>query len=364
MATPLTITHVDQLVQVHHPSLPDIFVHNAECIFNSEHEKITEIIDPKTPSVLNKIRAALLKRFAELVPKFSPDLANKVAVDTKNKHTFVQDIILLGCSIVAKAPVENIDLVYINVPEETADYDLSELQPGLKNVIDKLLQNAETNKREILSLKSETLSLKTEVAILKARLGDPIEPIEPCISQIDNNDQPAIDILPIIEREPKLIEARPVKGAIKTTQAFIGGVLPPCSPFDIQSHIKKNTSVNPKISDIHKVEIRGEKLAFRVTVPKHKLHEVIADSVWDNHIIAEPYNPQKQKSRTPKGAKSNNKGSNRNHTFRYQNSHPRRPYRPNRSNYYSNEWSVPPQYQSYSSQSYRDQYEPQYWHRV
>ena len=250
MAMPLTLTHVDQLVQCHHQSLPGIFVHNAECIFNSEHDNITKIIDRKAPSVLNDIRDALLKRFAELCPKYSPDLAYNRVVNDKNKHTLVQDILLLGNSIVAKSPVENINLVYTDIPEEIGNYDLTDLQPGLKNVLEKLFQTTETNKREILSLKTENLDLKTEVAILKARLG---EPNELCISETDNTVLPVLDNQPDIESEPQLVEARPVKGAIKTTDAFIGGVLPPCSLFDIQNHIKNNTSVRPKLSDIHKV---------------------------------------------------------------------------------------------------------------
>ena len=123
------------------------------------------------------------------------------------------------------------------------------------------------------------------------------------------------------------------------------------------------------MTDIQKLKVRGENLAFKVTVPKNKLHEVTAESVWGNAIRAESYNPQKQnKPRTPKGAKSNNrKRVNRNQTFRNQNSNSRRP---NEQIYHANDWPLPARDQSYPNwvrrdqyePQYRDRYEPQYWY--
>ena len=118
---------------------------------------------------------------------------------------------------------------------------------------------------------------------------------------------------------------------------------------DIQNHINSNTTVNPKTSDICKLKVRGENLAFKVTVPKNKLNEVIAKSIWDENITAELYNPQKQKLRTPKGVQSNgnNKHLNNNQTFRKQGSHPHKPIRPHRPNYHSNNSSLPSRDQAY-----------------
>ena len=46
------------------------------------------------------------------------------------------------------------------------------------------------------------------------------------------------------------------------------------------------------MTDIHKLKVRGENLAFKVTVPKNKFHDVTAESVWGSAIRAELYNPK------------------------------------------------------------------------
>ena len=366
MALPITITNIDQLPHIHDKGLPTTINHNYECIFNSNHEIVTKILDDRTTSVLNDIREVQLIKFAELRPEFSVELAIPRNVVGKNKKSFVQDILLLGNSIVAKAPVDKVEELVYNLPKEADKFDLSN-QTGMKNALTYLLKITEEQKREICSLKNEKSMLRDELAILKARLG--LEnPNDHDIVQTDNDNDilPVTDILPISEYEG---EPRPVRGAIKTTDVFIGDVLPPCSAVDIQNHIKTNTTVNPKMTDIQKLKVRGENLAFKVTVPKNKLHEVTAESVWGNAIRAESYNPQKQnKPRTPKGAKSNNrKRVNRNQTFRNQNSNSRRP---NEQIYHANDWPLPARDQSYPNwvrrdqyePQYRDRYEPQYWY--
>ena len=366
MALPITLTNIDQLPHIHDKGLPTTINHNYECIFNSNHEIVTKILDDRTTSVLNDIREVQLIKFAELRPEFSVELAIPRNVVGKNKKSFVQDILLLGNSIVAKAPVDKVEELVYNLPKEADKFDLSN-QTGMKNALTYLLKITEEQKREICSLKNEKSMLRDELAILKARLG--LEnPNDHDIVQTDNDNDilPVTDILPISEYEG---EPRPVRGAIKTTDVFIGDVLPPCSAVDIQNHIKTNTTVNPKMTDIQKLKVRGENLAFKVTVPKIKFHEVTAESVWGNAIRAESYNPQKQnKPRTPKGAKSNNrKRVNRNQTFRNQNSNSRRP---NEQIYHANDRPLPARDQSYPNwvrrdqyePQYRDRYEPQYWY--
>ena len=220
-----------------------------------------------------------------------------------------------------------------------------------------MLRTTKQQKHEIELLKKNKNVLSHEVAMLKARI-DIDDPNDHDIVQTDNDN----DILPVTVDLPSSendSEPRPVRGAIKTTDVFIGDVLPPCSAVDIQNHIKTNTSVNPKMTDIQKLTVRGENLAFKVTVPKNKFHEVTSESVWGNAIRAESYNPQKQKKpRTPKGAKSNNrKRVNRNQTFRNQKPNSSRP---NEQIYHANDWPLSSRDQYYQNRFRRDLYEPLY----
>ena len=370
MAVPITINHIDQLSQCSDKGLPAILDHNAECVFKSNHDDLTKILDTKVPSVLNNIKKTQLNTFAEICPEFPAELAIPRTVVPRNKHALVQDILLLGNSIVAKAPVNKIETLVYSIPDK---FDLSNPE-GVKNAVTYLLKTTQEQKSEIGSLKNdkeflsnELAKTQCELALIKAGFGLD-DPIEHDIVQTDNDVIPVADISPSSEFEG---EPRPVRGAIKTTDVFIGDVLPPCSVVDIQNHIKTKTSVTPKMTDIHNLKVRGENLAFKVTVPKNKFHEVTAESVWGSSIRAELYNPQKQnKPRTPKGAKSNNNNNkrvNRNRTFRNQNPNSKRPNGPV---YYPNDWSSPSRDQSYPNRfhrdryepQYRDQYEPQYWY--
>ena len=356
MALPITITDVNQLSQCHDKGLPAIFNHNAECIFTSNHDDVTKILDARTTSVLDDIKKAQLIHFAELCPEFRVELAIPRNVVGRNKSSFVQDILLLGNSIVAKGPVDKVEELVYNMPKEADKFDLSN-QTGMKNAILYLLKTSEEQKLEIWSLKNDKALLTDELAILKARFGLD-DPNDHDIVQTDNDN----DILPVTVDLPSSendSEPRPVRGAIKTTDVFIGDVLPPCSAVDIQNHIKTNTSVNPKMTDIQKLTVRGENLAFKVTVPKNKFHEVTSESVWGNAIRAESYNPQKQKKpRTPKGAKSNNrKRVNRNQTFRNQKPNSRRS---NEQIYHANDWPLSSRDQYYQNRFRRDLYEPLY----
>ena len=349
-ATPVTINHIDQLSQFSDQSLPLIYLHNVVCIFNSEHENLTKILDSKTPTILMKIRQSQLIKVEELDSKFEAKHAHKRNVKT-DKHYIVQDILLLGKTLAVKSPVENLDQLVYAFPEETDELDTLDLSDPtvLKNTIKQLFKTTKDQKHEIGLLKENRDALATEVAILKARMGldDPNEevsaqagkPIPSVPNDLPEADEPQVS-------EPQVSEPRPIKGVVKTTNIFIGSIAPPCTTTDILDHIKGKTTFTPKLTDITKLKVRGENLAFKVSVPKNKVNEVLNKSTWDEGIIAELYNPQKQQLRMPKGARShgNNKLANKKQTFRKQSS---LPHKPPRQNYSSNYWSVPPRDQSY-----------------
>ena len=352
---------LDLLQQLPAKEVVAAYSKHAESIFTLNHEQITAILDNRTCKTLNDIRQALLIRFSEVCPRFTVETARFRDHNSPNKDVIVQDILLLGNSIVNKGPVEHIELVY--ELDETVEYDLDD-HSVLKQVVKDLLKNTKREmgslKNEIMLLKNENMNLTNELTILKAQLClDESDEIEIDCSETDKPVVPDLDNLPVSEEktEPPKMNARPVKGVRKTANVFIGSVQSPCNKFDIQNNIKENTSVNPKISDIHALKVKGNNLAFRVTVPKDKLHEVISESVWDSYITAEIYDPQRpQKFRVPKG-NNNNRGSNKKQPFR--NSKPT-PHRSHRSSYHTNAWGSSSSEQQHRGQFYRDQFRPRY----
>ena len=207
----------------------------------------------------------------------------------------------------------------------------------LTEVVKHLLQTSETNtreigvlKNEIVALRNDKLSLSNEVAKLKAQLNidDPndlenIPEIDLSLDLVDNEVQPihsnltepvaepvatvARPVVAAVENErqsnvtePVATVARPVIAAVETAYAFIGNIQSPCSAYDLQTHITSKTTLTTKLSDIQELNIKSDKLAFKVAVPKNKLNQLTNPSVWSKGIRAELYKPQK-----PKGAKPN-----------------------------------------------------------
>ena len=259
------------------------------------------------------------------------------------------------------------DLVYKIT--ETPDFNnLTELADKAK-AIEHLLQLSQAMSlelrsvreelQELKSVRDENIALKDRVAILEVQIVDlkAGTNIQHSPSELSNegNDEPD-QIDDTIDRDVTEIP-RQVIGAIRTADVFIGRVQAPCSAYDIQNHLKKNTSVNPKISDIREIKVRGRNKAFRVNVPKDKLNEVIAESVWGSDITAERYDPNRPKSfNQPRGAKTNShKTTNRDQPFRNQNRKPQSQHRPS---YHGNVRSSTSPNQHYQPRYSRDQYRP------
>ena len=107
-----------------------------------------------------------------------------------------------------------------------------------------------------------------------------------------------------------------------------------------------------KPSDIQELDIKSDKLAFKIAVPKNKINVLISPSIWGKGIKAEMFNPRRPKMiQTPKGAKPN---ANRRVPNRYQ-----KPFRDtNPTTYrpsYNHTWARYP-----DDQYNRDQYQRSY----
>ncbi len=143
---------LDLLQQLPAKELVAAFSKHAESIFTLNNVHITAILDKRTYKILNNIRQALLIRFSEVCPRFTVETARFRAQSSPNKDVIVQDILLLGNSIVNKGPVKHIELVY--ELDETLEYDLDD-HSVLKQVVKDLLKNT---KREMGSLKTKLCS--------------------------------------------------------------------------------------------------------------------------------------------------------------------------------------------------------------
>ena len=174
MAT-YNISHAELLEHITDNSLPEVVANCADSIFKLVHDDLTKVLDKRTKVVLNKTRDGLIIKFAELCPQFPAKLARNRSASQGSKdtkHTFVQDILLLGSSIIAKAPVEHINLVYVSVPEETLSDKLPEkaTMPELTEAVNKLVEISRANKCEIELLKNKNKALKMKRRTLLPRL--------------------------------------------------------------------------------------------------------------------------------------------------------------------------------------------------
>ena len=122
----ITFTNPDQLTHLLVQSWPEIVTGSADSIFKLDHDHIKQILNNKNRPLLSKIRAPLVNKFEEINPAYKADLARTRSTQHDPKEVFVQDILLLGTSIANKAPVENIHLVYVSVPNDTIGLNLSE----------------------------------------------------------------------------------------------------------------------------------------------------------------------------------------------------------------------------------------------
>ena len=167
-------------------------------------------------------------------------------------------------------------------------------------------------------------------------MGDPIEP-EPVITKAeilpvpnDRTESPIEVARPVLAAVETVV-ARPVIAAMETAFAFVGNIQSPCSAYDIHTHITQNTVLNTKLSDIEELDTRGDKLAFKIAVPKNRLNLVVSSSLWGKGIKSEVYKPRRpKKTHSPKLARPNpnNRDFHRYKTFRDPNPTQYRHHRP------------------------------------
>ena len=122
------------------------------------------------------------------------------------------------------------------------------------------------------------------------------------------------EIQPLQFTEPVAAKARPVMPAVETEYAFIGKIQSPCTVYDIQNHITSKTALTTKLSDIQKLDIKSDNLAFKVAVPKDKINLLTSSSLWRNGIRAELFRPKGSNPKTNNRYKKTFRGPNPNST--------------------------------------------------
>ena len=73
------------------------------------------------------------------------------------------------------------------------------------------------------------------------------------------------------------------------TELFIGNVDASHSCADIKSFMNTGTRLQVELQDIQEKAVRGDRKAFKVSVPYDKAQEAV--SIWPREITAERYMP-------------------------------------------------------------------------
>ena len=111
------------------------------------------------------------------------------------------------------------------------------------------------------------------------------------------------------------VPARPtITAAPKVVELFIGNVGASYSGENNKRFMNHGTSLQVELKDIEEKPVRGDRKAFKVTVPHDKAQEAV--SIWPKDITAERYMAPRLRIRPAKtsNTQARTNGNNRNHT--------------------------------------------------
>ena len=294
---------------------------------------------------LAELRRQLLPVVAELFPAY---IANKTAIDRRDKHLICKDIYILGSCIVEKLMHRELDSVYNNKSEPAEPQPRTEDIAEALRVMNELRQKVLTLEKKHADYEKKcdkTIGdLKSEINQMKAKCNHcnsaedaqaitPVIPTEtPNAAQEDETPERVEEENGLLtaaitqpeEQEP-LAPARPnITAAPKVVNLFIGNVDASHSCENIKRFMNHETSLQVELKDIQEKTIRGDRKAFKVTVPHDKAEEAV--SIWPKEITAERYMAPRIKIKPAKTsntqARTNgNNRNNRNHTNNGNNRH-------------------------------------------
>ena len=330
-----------------------------------------------------KLRQLLLNEVKTAIP----DCANRTPINLTSSERICEDIYLLGKSIKEKAPHKDLHKVYNDKPE-TAEPQLN------KDDVAEIIRAVTLQATRIQTLEKENADIKKEHADLKewskneiskliseirrmsadnTNIDTQAEAQEP---QINNNNMEQEENTPDTEQEANGIfnadrtlpedpepptPSRPrILPAKKSTDLFIAGVDASHSCEDIKRYMNTGTSLCMELTDIKEAHVRGDKKAFKVSVPLEKIDE--AKSIWHRDIRVERYIPNNMKIKpahsTNQQARNNgpNRNNNNNRNNRNRNNNENNYNRSNWNRRNSRERSFHPRRQNRQGPNWSDQY--------
>ena len=328
MANPsIIITKLEDLTLIRDEAFSSVFCENLDKVFKYGEMDIKAILDTKTVDLIKGIRAELIAKLnsSEVFKAY----ARKCPVDRKVKNTLYQDIIALGKSLSKMEGDPNLDKVFIkNTPE--APIDLTD-QTQLIATIHQMRAIIEELKSSLEEARSERDALDSRVTFLENSSGkfDDLKvstedktystvAVRPAIATPDSE---ASDFPPsssdteddevangFIKVNPKKLkkkksqstktknpQAKPVEAGHRRSFAYVGGVNPANTRYDILVHVNTFSKVKLELSDIQvETEKPGLSKSFKIAVPEGKINEIV-DIFEKRGLKAGPYYKPKPK---------------------------------------------------------------------
>ena len=359
-------------------NIDTIFRHGKDDIIAKLKEKNSDFDDTR-----KELRQLLLTEVKTVIPEY----ANRTPINRTSSERICEDIYLLGKSIKEKAPHKDLHKVYNDKPE-TAEPQLNKDDvAGIICAVTLQATRIQTLEKENADIKKEHADLKewskneiskliSEIRRMSAdntNIDTQAEAQEP---QINNNNMEQEENTPDTEQEANGIfnadrtqpedpepptPSRPrILPAKKSTDLFIAGVDASHSCEDIKRYMNTGTSLCMELTDIKEAHVRGDKKAFKVSVPLEKIDE--AKSIWHRDIRVERYIPNNMKIKpahsTNQQARNNgpNRNNNNNRNNRNRNNNENNYNRSNWNRRNSRERSFHPRRQNRQGPNWSEQY--------
>ena len=254
-------------------------------------------------------------------------------------------------------PQINLDSLFaMECPPEEQTKDLTN-QAELIKFVKQIRSELVSLKSDFQDTKNQNKILKAEIVELKAKLGSCIPAI--CKTKPDNaihDTAPVFNIsdgsdgdnesedsesqfssisdqsdTPISKKIKRSKKQNHVRAAPVYSSAFIGNVHPDVTIQAIRKRICTEHNVEINISDIEKLPTVGKSNAFKISVPKNKLNQIITG--WPELIKAEPYSLKRPTVYPANNSRGSQRFTSNNRNRRFRN--------PQQNAFRQNHWSKP-----------------------
>ena len=345
---PVTITTLAGLNSVTPEAYPTTFINNIATIFTNSKDDILSALKLNKSPAFDNARKDLRQQLITAVGNRFPEYANKRPINRKVQNTICSDIYILGFCIEQKCVQIGLDGVFDDRVEpsepesepviNTEDLSetirgVSDLRQEVKALKEDKAKTAEKHAKDIAELWAEIQRMKdnpitnTQDATPEnnnsndTQQDDSSEAIQELNAILLDNTQPdtneanapATLTTPVQEAtEPSASTRAPISPASRMTDLYIGGVSASHSCRDIKNYMNTGTDLQIELNDIKELKRRGDKKAFKVSVPHNKVSE--ATLIWPSEIKAERFIPAniRIKAANPPQKSGHNRNTNHN----------------------------------------------------